>query len=85
MIAPLLFIAAAATVQDNPPIVVESTKPAEEKKICRTVRETGSRRVKQVCKTVAEQKQDDLDARNKLGLGNRSNRPPDTFKAPSGQ
>jgi hypothetical protein len=85
MLATLLFIAAAAAAQDTQPIVVEGAKPVEEKKVCRTVRETGSRRVKQVCRTAAEQRQDDIDARNKIGMGNRTNRPTETFKSPTGQ
>jgi hypothetical protein len=76
---------ALASAQENPPVIVEGTRPAEEKKVCRSVRETGSRMVKQVCKTATQQKQDEQDARNKLGLGNRSNNPPETFKAPTGQ
>ena len=84
MLASTLFLAAALAWQENPPVVVEAEKPAEEQ-VCRTVRETGSRRVKNVCKTAAQQKQDDLDARNKLGLGNRTNRPTEAFKPPTGQ
>lgn len=86
MFAYLLFVAAAAAAQDNgPPVIVEGTKPVEEKKVCRTVRETGSRMVKQVCKTPSQQRQDEQEAKNKLGMGNRTNRPTETFKAPSGQ
>lgn len=82
----LLFVVAAlAAAQENPPVIVEGTKPAEEKKVCRSVRETGSRMVKQVCKTASQQRQDEQDAKNKLGLGNRSTSPPETFKAPTGQ
>jgi len=85
MLASLLFVAALVQAPENPPVIVEGTKPAAEKKVCHTVRETGSRRVKQVCKTASQQKQDDQDAKNKLGLGNRSNTPPATFTAPTGQ
>jgi hypothetical protein len=85
MLASLLFLAALAQATDNPPVIVEGTKPAEEKKVCRTVRETGSRMVKHVCSTPAQQRQDEQDAKNKLGLGNRSNTPPATFTAPTGQ
>ena len=81
----ILFLSFAAQAPENPPVIVEGVKPAEEKKVCRTVRETGSRMVKQVCKSATQQRQDDRDARNKLGLGNRSNGPPETFKAPTGQ
>lgn len=86
MLASLLFIAAAVVAQDNaPPVIVEGTKPVEEKKVCRSVRETGSRMVKQVCRTPSQQRQDDVDARNKLGMGNRTKGPTETFKAPTGQ
>ena len=85
MLASFLFVAALASAQENPPVIVEGTRPVEEKKVCRSVRETGSRMVKQVCKTATQQKQDEQDARNKLGLGNRSTSPPETFKAPTGQ
>ena len=85
MLESFLFVAALAAAQENPQVIVEGTRPAEEKKVCRSVRETGSRMVKQVCKTASQQKQDEQDARNKLGLGNRSTSPPETFKAPTGQ
>jgi hypothetical protein len=75
----------APPVPENPPILVEGSKAPEEKKVCRTVRETGSRRVKQVCRTAAQQRQDDLEAKNKLGMGNRTTSPTETFKAPTGQ
>lgn len=85
MLESLLVIAALAAAQENPPVIVEGSKQAEEKKVCRTVRETGSRMVKQVCKSASQQRQDEQDARNKLGLGNRSTNPTETFKAPTGQ
>ena len=82
MLASLLLIV-AATAATDPPIVVEA--PAgEEKRVCRTERSTGSRVVKQVCKSAAEQAKDELDAKTKLRLGNQANRPPDAFKAPTG-
>lgn len=83
MFATLLVIAAAAAAQDAP-IIVEGQKPAQEKRVCRTERSTGSRVVKQVCKTAAEQKKDEQEARTKLNMGNRSNQPPEAFKAPTG-
>lgn len=84
MLASLLVLATAA-LQEDRPIVVEAERPASEKRVCRTERSTGSRVVKQVCKTATEQRKDDQDAQNKLRLGNRSNRPPDAFKSPEGQ
>jgi hypothetical protein len=82
MLESLLFIAAATAAMDQP-IVVEA--PAvEAKKVCRTERSTGSRVVKQVCKSAAEMAKDELDSKNKLRLGNQGNRPPDAFKGPTG-
>jgi hypothetical protein len=81
----LLVVAALAAAQQNPPVIVEGNRPVEEKKVCRSVRETGSRMVRQVCKSAGQQRQDEQDAKNKLGLGNRSTSPPETFKAPTGQ
>lgn len=82
MIGSLLLIAAFA-VQDQP-VIVEGEKPAADKKICRTERSTGSRVVKQVCKTEAELLKEQQDAKSALSLGNRSNRPPDAFKSSKG-
>jgi hypothetical protein len=81
----LLVVAAALAAHQDPPVIIEGVKKDEEKTVCRSFRETGSRMVKQVCKTASKQKQDEQDARNKLGLGNRSTSPPETFKAPTGQ
>jgi hypothetical protein len=52
--------------------------------VCRTERSTGSRVVKQVCKTEAERLREQQDAKTTLGMGNRSNRPPDAFKPSKG-
>ncbi|NUS99474.1 MAG: hypothetical protein HOP96_00675 [Sphingomonas sp.] len=83
MLVPL-FVILAAVGSEPPPVVVEGQKPAE-KRVCRTERSTGSRVVKQVCKTASEQARDELEAKNKLRLGgNQSNRPPDAFKSPTG-
>jgi len=81
MIVSLLMIAAFAGAQGQPSA---DARPAPEKKICTTQRDTGSRVVKQVCKTAAEREKDAEDARNRLNMGNRSTRPPDAFKAPAG-
>ena len=77
---PLLF-AAAVSVQTSPVLV---QAPAQPKRVCRTERSTGSRVVKQVCKTASEQAKDDLVAKNKLRLGNQAKGPPDAFKGPAG-
>lgn len=82
MIGSLLLV--AAFVAQDQPVIVEGQLPAEEKKICRTERSTGSRVVKQVCKTEAERLKEQQDASSTLGMGNRSNRPPDAFKTSKG-
>lgn len=83
MLASLLSIAFAAAAQQEPPIIVEGQRP-KEKAVCRTERETGSRMVKQICRTPTEQKQINLNARNALRLGNRSNEPTEVFLPPKG-
>ena len=83
MLAPLLSIALAAAAQQEPPIIVEGERP-KEKAVCRTERETGSRVVKQICRTPTEQKQTNLKARTTLMLGNRSNEPTEAFVRPKG-
>ena len=83
MLAPLLWIALAVQAEQEPPIIVEGQRP-KEKAVCRTERETGSRVVKQICRTPTEQKQVNLKARNALRLGNKSNEPTDAFLPPRG-
>ena len=83
MLAPLLWIALAVQAEQEPPIIVEGQKP-KEKAVCRTERETGTRVVKQICKTATEQKQSNLKARATLMLGNRSNEPTEAFVRPKG-
>lgn len=82
MLAPLLALAAAA--QQEPPIIVEGKRP-DEKTICRTERVTGTRMVKKICRTPTEQRQADLDARNKIRLGTNSSQPTEAFKRPKGE
>ena len=87
MIASMLALAFAVQAQSGaqpqgPPIVVEGEKPADEKKVCRNVRETGSHRVKQVCRSAAEQRQADIQARNTIRMGNRSPNAPEAFVPP---
>lgn len=82
MIGSLLLV--AAFVAQDQPVVVETQRPPEQKKICRTERSTGSRVVKQVCKTEAERQKEQQDASSALGMGNRSTRPPDAFKPTKG-
>ena len=85
MLAPILSLAIAALAQDGPPVVVEGQRPAQEKKVCRTERQTGSRVIKQTCRTVAEQRQAEIEARNKIKLGTSSTQPTEVFKRPTGQ
>ncbi len=79
----LIWIALAAQGQQEPPIIVEGQRP-KEKAVCRTERETGSRMVKQICRTRTEQEQVNLKARNALRLGNSSNEPTAAFVKPKG-
>ena len=82
MLASILLLLAATPPQDEP-IVVEGKKPPlEERRVCRTERETGSRMVKQICRTPTEQKQVNTNARNALRLGNRSTEPEAAFLPP---
>lgn len=86
MIASILALAMAAQAQQSAPIVVEGQKPpAEDRKVCRTERETGSHMVRQVCRSANEQAQADVAAGNKLKLGNRSTKAPDAFVRPPGE
>ena len=83
MLASLLWIAFAVQAEPEPPIIVEGERP-KEKAVCRTERETGSRMVKQICRTPTEQRQVNLKAQNVLRLGNASNAPTEVFVKPKG-
>ena len=85
MIASILAFALAAQAQVQvpaPPIVVQGEKPAQDKKVCRNIRETGSHMFKRVCRSATEQRQADIKARNTLQLGNRDPNSPETFLPP---
>jgi hypothetical protein len=87
MIASILALAVAgqaqATAQPQPPpIVVEGEKPGEDKKVCRNIRETGSHRVKQVCRSANEQRQANTQARNILKMGSSDPNDPEAFLPP---
>lgn len=89
MFATVMILAAAALqqeppVQQEPPIIVEGERLGE-KPICRTERQTGSRLVRQICRTPTEQRQADLEARNKMRLGTSSTQPTEAFKRPKGE
>ena len=89
MFATMIFLASAAIQQEipvvvEPPVVVEGQK-LREKPVCRTERQTGSRVVRQICRTPTEQRHADLDARNKIRLGSSSTQPTEAFKRPKGE
>lgn len=89
MLATMMILAAAAIQQEppaaaEPPVIVEGRK-LREKPVCRTERQTGSRVVRQICRTPTEQRQADLDARNKIRLGTSSTQPTEAFKRPKGE
>ena len=83
MLAHLLLIALAVQPDPEPPIIVEGERP-KEKAVCRTERETGSRMVRQICRTPTEQRQINLKAQNALRLGNSSDEPTAVFVKPKG-
>ena len=65
-------------------VPVEGLETAEDKPVCRTERSLSSRVVKRVCKTSAERKQEEIDARNKVRLGSgRKGQTTDAFKSPA--
>ena len=76
MFTSVLLIALAGQAQapapspEEQPIVVNGKKQADQK--CRKVRETGSHLIKTICRTDAEQRAIDTNARNVLRLGNIS-------------
>ena len=73
----------AADVPMAATVPIEGSKANEDKPICRTERSLSSRVVKRVCKTSAERRQEELDARNKVRLGSgRKGQPTDAFKSP---
>lgn len=83
MLSHLLFIALAFQADPEPPIIVEGER-SKEKAVCRTERETGSRMVKQICRTPTEQRQANLKAQNVLRMGNSSSEPTAVFVKPKG-
>ena len=89
MLAIMMILGAAAIQQERPaaiepPVIVEGQK-LRERPVCRTERQTGSRVVRQICRTPTEQRQADLDARNKMRLGTSSTQPTEAFKRPTGE
>ena len=76
-----------ATVVAAAPVAVkpgaEPGKSAQDERICRTQRVTGSRLVKRVCTTAAERQKQELEARNALRRGSNT-QIPEAFKQPGG-
>ena len=74
MITSVLLIALAGQAQapapspEEKPIVVKAERQADQN--CRKTRETGSHLFKMICRTDAEQRAVDTNARNVLRLGN---------------
>jgi hypothetical protein len=83
---PMLILLAAASqaAQAPAPSAPLATELPEVKVTCRTERVTGSRMVKRVCRTAEQQRQADLQARDKLKMGSH-NQTTEAFKAPTGQ
>ena len=59
--------APATTPATTEPIIVEAETPKEEKVICRRVAETGSIRMKRVCKTESQIAQEQAQGERTLG------------------
>jgi hypothetical protein len=79
----MLAMAAQAAAEAPAPALPSSANP-DIKVTCRVERVTGSRMVKRTCRNVEQQRQADLEARNKLRLGSQV-QTTDAFKAPAGQ
>lgn len=56
----------------------------EVKVTCRTQRATGTRVVKKVCKSTEQQRQENLEARNKIRMGTQV-QTTEAFKRPAGE
>ena len=86
----ILILAAAASqaaeAPRQPPVAAEqpATELPDVKVTCRTQRVTGTRVIKRVCRSVEQQRQDDLEARNKIRMGTRV-QTTEAFKRPSGE
>ena len=80
----LTLLAAAAQAAEVPLPAPPATEAPEIRVTCRTERVTGSRMVKKTCRTPAQQRQADIDARSKLRLGTQV-QATEVFKPPTGQ
>jgi hypothetical protein len=90
----LILLAAASQAAETPaPSTPAPDQPVAEQPVaelpeiivtCRTQRVTGTRMIKKICRTPAQQRQADLDARNKLRLGTQV-QTTEAFKRPRGE
>ena len=84
----LTLLAAALQAAETPPPAPAADQPVTElpeiKVTCRTQRVTGTRVIKKVCRNVEQQRQADLEARNKLRMGTQV-QTTEVFKRPSGE
>jgi hypothetical protein len=80
----ILMAAASQAAQAPPPAEQPGAEAPEIKVTCRTQRVTGTRVIKKVCRSVEQQRQDNLEARNKLRMGTQV-QATEVFKRPSGE
>ena len=81
----LILTAAAAQAAETPPATQPAGAEAPVIRVtCRTQRATGTRVIKKVCRTPDQQRQADLEARNKLRMGTQV-QATEVFKRPSGE
>ena len=80
----ILLAAASQAPQPAKPTATPVTELPDVKVTCRTERVTGTRMVKRICRTAEQQRQADLEARDKLKMGSHS-QTTEAFKAPTGQ
>jgi hypothetical protein len=72
---------ASAPPSEEQPILVQGKKQADQN--CRRTRETGSHLVKMICRSDAEQRAINTNARNVLKLGNVNPNSPGSSPAPT--
>ena len=77
------FQAAQTPPQSAPPVEQPVAEVPEVTVTCRVQRVTGTRVVKKICRSADQQRQSDLEARNKLRMGTRV-QATEIFKRPRG-